>query len=54
MARSDRAEITALSGHGFVADDVSQDYQIVIRALPRGVAFSNTLFLHCDIAGRAL
>lgn len=52
MAGSSGAVITALSGRGVVADSATQDYRIVMPALPRGVSFLNTLFLHCDIAGR--
>lgn len=51
MAVSDDAAIKAFPGRCFAANDVTQDYHIVLPALPKSVAFINTLFLHCDIAG---
>ncbi|SCV65758.1 hypothetical protein ANAPC5_01238 [Anaplasma phagocytophilum] len=44
--------IEALSDRGFAAANVAQDYPIVLLALPGVVAFSNTPFLHCDVARR--
>lgn len=41
-----------LSGGGFFAD-VPRDYRIVLPPLQTRVAVLNTVFLHCDVAGRS-
>lgn len=52
MAGSDGAVITANSGRGLSVFSSTDDYRVVLPALPSGIFAANTVFLHCDVTGR--